>query len=74
MSTRHELLGKMVPSNRGIVPVTAGPVPSRVRGRNTPGTGHLSSEPLSGIYPELLGKIILSNSGPVPMTAGRFPV
>ena len=45
MSTRHELLGKMVPSNRGIVPVTAGPVPSRVRGRNAPGTGHLSSEP-----------------------------
>jgi hypothetical protein len=74
MSIRHELLGKIVLSNRGIVPVTAGPVPSRVCGRTVPGTEHLSGEPLSGIYPEPLGKIIPSNSGPVPMTAGRFPV
>jgi hypothetical protein len=64
----------MVPSNRGIVPVTAGPVPSRVCGRLAPGTGHLSSEPPSDIYPESLGKIILSNSGLVPMTAGHLPV
>jgi hypothetical protein len=74
MSTRHELLGKMVPSNRGIVPVTAGPVPAQVCSRPATGTGYLSSEPLSGIYPEPLGKIIPSNSGFVPMTAGRFPV
>jgi hypothetical protein len=74
MSTRHELLGKIVTSDRVIEAKTAGPLPCRPCGRAASGTGNLGSVLPSGIYPEPLGKIIPSKSGPLPMTAGRFPV